>query len=151
MITKYVRQLEANGCAVASVAMLANVSYAEARKAIYPRKKFINSFNCDQIEPTEDPELFAGMRRLGLKIRHYAPDKISINDIFYRLKNDALFTMKLGSDGYLDYSHCYAWDAKNKKLYDPWIYAEYVSPCLDYVFNTRRYKVIHVIEIVGRK
>lgn len=151
MIKEYIVQEEANGCAIASVAMLANVSYRAARKAIYPQKRFVNRYNCDQIGPTEDRELFAGMRRLGLKIKEYTPTaKLSINDIFYRLKNDSLLTMKMAEDGYLDYTHCYAWDAKSKKLYDPWMYMENIKPSLNYVFNRRGYSVIHVIEVVER-
>jgi len=158
MIKKHVYQRDFNGCAVASVAMLANVNYFVARRAIFPKiKHHHNPYDglgrlYDEIPYVEDPELFTGMRRLGLKIQPYEVNNLSPREVYYRLKNDALFTMDLGNHGYHGCTHCYAWDATNKKLHDA---GERMIgyQCLDLnlVLNVRAYKIIHVVEVVGRK
>jgi len=158
MIKKHVYQKDYNGCAVASVAMLANVDYYVARRAIFPKIKhhhcrgYLDYDMYDEIPYVEDPQLFAGMRRLGLKIRHYEVNNLSANDIYYRLKNDALFTMDIGNHGYRGCTHCYAWDAKNKKLWDPAERSKgYLNFDLNFILNERRYKIVHVVEVTGRK
>jgi hypothetical protein len=158
MIKKHVYQRDFNGCAVASVAMLANVNYFVARRAIFPKIKhhhcrgYFEHDLYDEIPYVEDPELFRGMRRLGLKIRPYEVDSLTPRDIYYRLKNDALFTTDIGSHGYHGCTHCYAWDATKKKLHDA---GERMIgyQCLDLnlVLNVRAYKIIHVVEVIGRK
>ena len=154
MIKKHVYQRDLNGCAVAGLAMLANVDYFVARRAVFPKIEHKhNARSCcgtyDEIPCVDDEELFRGARRLGLKIRHYEVKNLSANDIYYRLKNDALLTMDIGHPGT---THCFAWDAKNKKLWDP---AEcvrgYLFFDLNFVLNTRAYKIVHVVEVIGRK
>jgi hypothetical protein len=158
MINKHIHQRDFNGCAVACVAMLANVDYFVARQAIFPKiEHHHNPYDgphrlYDEIPFVEDTPLFTGMRRLGLKIISHSVDNLTPNDIYYRLKNDALLTMDIGRDGYHGCTHCYAWDAKYKKCYDPSEYvAGYTHFTLNHILNVRRYNVIHVIEIVGRK
>jgi hypothetical protein len=159
MIKKHVYQRDLNGCAVAGLAMLANVDYFVARRAVFPkiehvvnRETDLYQDHYDEIPCVDDEELFRGARRLGLKIRHYEVKNLSANDIYYRLKNDALLTMDIGRFGYPGTTHCFAWDAKNKKLWDP---AEcvrgYLFFDLNFVLNTRAYKIVHVVEIIGRK
>jgi len=152
MIKKHVAQIDLNGCAIACVAMLANVEYKIARHAVFPNKKFRDARFSYNIPPIEDEPLFAGMRRLGLKIHQYSTRNLSVKDIYYRLKHDALLTMSLPNwCRYQDCTHCLAWDAQKKKLYDPGSISSWEQNVglYDTIANLK-YRVIHVIEVLER-
>lgn len=103
-----VEQEDANGCGVAAVAMLAGVTYGEARDVIYPNGR-------SKLTKTKD--LCAALVRFGRKplserrigFRSKAPNDLDV---------DALIFVKLGKKGQGN-GHWIVWDNAARTLRDP--------------------------------
>lgn len=105
---KTIKQIDENDCGVACVAMLADVSYAEARAAIYPSGR---------ARLTKTKDLHAALKSLGrnpLTTRRQPFGSMTP----YDLDTDALVFVEM-KDGY-DSKHWVVWDAKAKKVRDPY-------------------------------
>ena len=103
-----VKQKDKNGCGVACVAMLTNVSYEEARDVIYRAGR-------SRLTKTED--LYIALKALGRNPlsktrRGFYSTKL------HELKTDALVFVELDDDGD-NPKHWMVWDAAAKKLRDP--------------------------------
>ena len=103
-----VEQEDENGCGVAAVAMLAGVSYGEARNIIYPNGRS---------KLTGTKSLHAALVKLGRKplsdrrigFRSKTPDDLDV---------DALIFVKMGKKG-KGSGHWIVWDNAARKLRDP--------------------------------
>jgi ABC-type bacteriocin/lantibiotic exporter with double-glycine peptidase domain len=105
---KTIKQKEENDCGVACVAMLTGTSYDEARAAIYPKGR-------SKLTKTKD--LHSALVKLGrkpLSVRRQPFASKTLRD----LDTDALVFVEM-DDGD-DSKHWVVWDAKAKKLRDPY-------------------------------
>ena len=113
---KKIRQRTETDCGVACLAMLAGISWAEARKVLFGRWRRKNFY-------TEKEEMRAALRRFGIIT---AKRLVRCKDP-RRLKRDALLNTNLLVDGN---SHWAVWDAKRKKVLDPYYKRTRCFSCL---------------------
>jgi ABC-type bacteriocin/lantibiotic exporter with double-glycine peptidase domain len=100
-------QTDNTGCGIACLAMLAGVSYAEARRAVFGR---YHPGDCS----TSTGELRRGLRKLGIRA---GKRLIPLRGRRLRsLETDAILKVNLGLDGYW---HWVVWDAGRQVLRDP--------------------------------
>jgi ABC-type bacteriocin/lantibiotic exporter with double-glycine peptidase domain len=105
---KTIKQKEENDCGVACVAMLAGVSYDEARAVIYPNGR---------AKLTKTKDLSAALKKLGrepLSDRRQPFGSQTLQD----LETDALVFVELKNGNAS--KHWVVWDAKAKKPRDPY-------------------------------
>lgn len=105
---KTIKQKEENDCGVACVAMLAGVAYDEARAIIYPNGR-------SKLTKTKD--LSAALKKLG---REPLTDRRQPfgSQVLHDLETDALVFVEMNNDNAS--KHWVVWDAKAKKLRDPY-------------------------------
>jgi len=102
---KLVKQLHKTGCAIASVAMMANIDYKNAIKKVLPRKKK----NADYGASVQN--IIKGFVRLGYTPTFYFKAKNKIS----KLKRNSLLLLKEEANNW----HAVVWDAKKKVILDP--------------------------------
>lgn len=134
---RYVKQ-QSEGCAIASVAMLADVPFEKAVKRFYPKRKPYDYF----IEPVSNNQVLRVMRSFGLKFKQYSVDWKK-NKIFRMPKNPSLFTVDW--EDYPNLVHCAVWDPSTKKFLDPAFGENGADPIDHYVKFATDY-----IEVYGR-
>jgi hypothetical protein len=127
MHLKRVRQRHKFGCFVASVAIALGVSYAEARKRLYPKKvasgrRFNPGFGGSW-------DLFRALRRAGLRVRNVPKQKI------VELTKPTIIILHWA--GY-DTGHCAVWDPEKKAILDP----AYDPPLPMYEYDEQLVKLV---------
>lgn len=98
-------------CGVSSLAMIANCSYEQALKAIFPQRKKHTSY------ATTIEDLTNGLKRLKRKSIWKSPlldnKKISL----LKLKKNAILILSFGNADF----HAVVWNARKKAIFDPLI------------------------------
>lgn len=105
---KTIKQREENDCGVACVAMLAGTSYDEARAVIYPKGR-------SKLTKTKD--LSKALVKLGRKPLSDRRQPFG-SKVPQDLDTDALVFVEMDNGD--DSKHWIVWDAKAKKLRDPY-------------------------------
>jgi ABC-type bacteriocin/lantibiotic exporter with double-glycine peptidase domain len=100
-----IRQVHKTGCAIASVAMMANIAYKDAIKKVLPRKKKHADYGATI------PNIAKGLMRLGFMPSFYFKKKVKLNKI---KRNAILLLQENDYDG-----HAVVWDSKRKVVLDP--------------------------------
>ena len=111
-----VRQRGESDCGIACLAMLAGISWVEARKELFgsqARRGF----------RTNKDEMRAALRRLGI----ITSKKLQVCKDPRRLTRDALLRTNLLADGNW---HWAVWDAKRRRILDPYYKHTRVLSCL---------------------
>ena len=102
---KLIKQLHKTGCAIASVAMIANVDYKQALKKVLPRKKKYADYGATVVN------IVKGLLRLGFTPSFSFKKKSKLN----KLKRNAIILLQENDyDG-----HAVVWDSKRKVILDP--------------------------------
>lgn len=103
---KLIKQKHENGCGIACVAMIGNLSYNKAIKIVYPNGR------PKKITGTNIIELQCSLFELNLITKIYSPRvEFKIQD----LKNDAILCYQDRPGAY----HAIVWNAELKKIFDP--------------------------------
>lgn len=103
-----IKQEDDNGCGVAAVAMLAGVTYGEARAIIYPTGR-------SRLTKTKD--LHKALRKLGRKPQ--SDRRIAFGaKTLGELDGDAMVFVKMGKRGKGN-GHWVVWDHAARKVRDP--------------------------------
>lgn len=101
---RLVLQKHKNGCASACLAMIANISYAEAIKLLKPNRKK------GQVVSSSIIDLCLVLKKMNFKFL------INIEKSIKKIKNYSILVISTKNKNY----HACVWDPKNKKILDPW-------------------------------
>lgn len=106
---KKVLQKHKNGCAVASIAMLAGISYEEAIKALHPNRKPYEKISANLFA------IAAALSRLNIGIDFKTPwsKTLNIKDI----DKPALLCIDLSDKA--RHNHAVVWDPETQKIINP--------------------------------
>lgn len=104
---KHVAQADFNGCAVACVAMACGVTYEQARRAAFPRRKV---FRDDRSLWLSDPQVVRAIERLGFRT--------SMARTFRRHRRPAIISFEW-EPGSRSFAHSVVWDPAQRRLLEP--------------------------------
>lgn len=106
---KFVKQKHKNGCAVASLAMLSGIGYDKVIKVVHP---FYKNYGQPRRYPgVHIEQVLRSMEKLGLQFRVSC-----LKQDVTKLKNNAIIAVYIAPGS----RHAVVWDAKRKKILDPW-------------------------------
>ena len=102
---KHIIQKHKNGCAIAALSMLTGVGYNRVFKIVNPKRK-----TREEYDGTSAHQVYAALLDLNVKhnITYGKRELLSI-------KNNAFICVRIKGGGY----HAVAWNAKNKRIFDP--------------------------------
>jgi hypothetical protein len=103
------KQKYKSDCGIASIAALLDISWEDARKAIFPNRKKGKSY------ATSIDDLISGFARLGHNSNWKFPLKKKRRIGLIDIKKDAILILDFGDNEY----HAVSWSHKEKAVYDP--------------------------------
>jgi ABC-type bacteriocin/lantibiotic exporter with double-glycine peptidase domain len=103
---KYIRQRHNDDCGIASLAMVAGISYRKAYKLLRPMGNRVWCLG------TWDEEICGAMRELGIDY------ELTYDKSFFKLGRPAIVAIDVGESGF---THAVAYDPKTGSIMDPGI------------------------------
>jgi hypothetical protein len=106
---RLILQKHKTGCGIASFAMMNNLTYEEAIKYVFPKRKKRSQYS------TTIEDLTRGFHKLGKKIYWRSPllDKKKVS--LLGLRKNAILILDFGDGDY----HAVVWNARRRAIFDP--------------------------------